>query len=165
MTTWQSWKQDHPATTVISLSRTAARFSNEYYRQPQAFVFGWVHEGEQPYAVGFDTLMSYPLLNLRTGDEDVVVTFDQQSTAVCLFSRVVDGQTLRFVAQSATRMKDESTGTVWNSQTGSALQGLRQGQQLRPLAGIMSYRRAWNIFHPDSQLLGPHPVPSEAPLR
>lgn len=158
MTTWQAWKQDHPSTTVINLSRTAARFDNRFYRRSRSFVFGWVHEGEQAYAARFDTLKKHPVLNLTTGDEDVVLTFDRDSTSINLFSRTVNGQTLRFISRSGTRMEDEQTGTLWNSQTGTAISGSLKGSQLKPQVGIVSYRRAWEIFHPDSQLVGPHPV-------
>lgn len=158
LTTWQAWKQNQPATTVIHLSRTANRFDTRFYRRPQLFVFGWVHEGEQAYAARFDTLLKHPLLNLTTEGTPLVLTFDPDSTSANLFLRQVSGRTLRMKARSSTRMEDEQTGTVWNSQTGTALSGPLKGQQLSPRVGIVSYRYAWSVFHPDSQLVGPHTV-------
>lgn len=153
MTTWSAWKREHPQTSVINLTKTSKRYTSEFYRRPGSFVFGWVHEGEQAYAAGLDVLLQQPLMNLMTEGAPVLLTFNPASTEANLFSRTIDKQTMTFERISESRMKDEATETVWNSQTGTALEGPLAGRQLKRLVGIMSYTRAWEIFHPENRMI------------
>ncbi len=40
MTDWKTWRQMHPKTTVVTLSRTSNDYRREFYRQPERFVVG-----------------------------------------------------------------------------------------------------------------------------
>ncbi len=156
MMTWKAWKEEYPETTVIRLARTSRNYDRRFYSRPADFVIGWVHEGEQAYAVGLDEIFRQNLLhkviNLSEG-ANVVVTFDRASTGAGLFCRDLDGQTLHFEYDSPSRMTDSSTGSKWNTRTGTAIEGPLTGRQLKPLVGIMSYAKSWRKFHPDYRLL------------
>ncbi len=154
MATWESWRREHPKTTVLNLSRTSRNYVKQFYRRGRDFVFGWIENG-QPYAAGFDTLKKNPVLNLELTKSTIVVTFDQASTAAHLFSSMVDGRTLQFVADKQGRMKDTQTNSIWNRNTGMAVEGPLSGQRLKQLAGIVSYARTWKVFHPDSKSVRP----------
>jgi hypothetical protein len=154
MVTWEAWKREHPQTTVLNISRMSRNYVKEFYRRPQRFVFAWV-KGGQPYAAGFDTLLKNPVLNLKLEKSAVVVTFDKDSTAAHLFSSVVNDRALKFVADKQGRMHDVQTDTIWNSNTGVALEGPLKGKTLKQLVGIVSYARAWKVFHPNSKTVRP----------
>ena len=154
MVTWGSWKREHPQTTVLNLSRTARNYVKQFYRRPRDFVFAWIENG-QAYAAGFDVLTKNPVLNVKLAKSTMVVTFDRDSTAAHLFSSVVDERTLQFVGDKPGRMKDSQTESIWNSNTGTAVQGPLKGKRLQQLVGIVSYARAWKVFHPDSKSVKP----------
>ncbi len=46
---------------------------------------------------------------------------------------------------------NRETGSSWDLQHGKATAGLLIGKQLKPLAGIVSFRRAWKVFHPKTE--------------
>jgi hypothetical protein len=154
MVTWESWKREHPQTTVLNLSRTARNYVKQFYRRPQDFVFGWIENG-QAYAGGFDMLIKNPVLNVKLAKSAMVVTFDKDSTAAHLFSSVVDKRTLQFVGDKPGRMQDSQTESTWNSNTGTAVEGPLKGKRLQQLVGIVSYAQAWNLFHPDTKFVRP----------
>ena len=153
MITWKAWRQEHPKTTVINLPRTTTRFVKESYNRSSKFVFGWLQDGK-PYSASFEVLRSKQVLNVRRGDVSLVVTYDRQSTAANIFSTKVNGRTLKFVAVSDGRMTDTDTESVWNSHTGVAVDGELKGTRLDPHVGIVSYARAWKVFHPESESIG-----------
>ena len=155
MVTWEAWRREHPQTTVLNLPRTARNYVRQFYRRPADFVFGWIDK-RQPYSAGFDVLTRSPVLNLKPEKTAIVVTFDKNSTGAHLFSSVVGELVLQFEAtMEKGRMKDSQTGTVWNSNTGVALDGPLKGKRLKQQVGIVSYDRTWKIFHPDSRSVRP----------
>ena len=56
------------------------------------------------------------------------------------FKRALDGDAL----------VDLDTGSRWSPSSGKAIAGTMKGRQLRMLPAIISYRRAWEKFHPKS---------------
>ena len=61
----------------------------------------------------------------------------------------MDGKVLSF-ERSGTSIEDRETASVWDPVKGQAVEGPLQGKKLKPLVGIVAYRRAWQDFHPDS---------------
>jgi len=149
MITWRAWRAAHPKTTVLNLSRTHRDYTKEFYDRPAIFVFGWV-AGGTPYHCPLDVLLKKRLVNCTCGQFALLVTFDATSTAARLFSRRVDDKVLDFVLEEDNRMRDTQTGSSWDSNTGVALQGPLEGKRLEHQVGIMSYARAWKVFHPGS---------------
>lgn len=82
--------------------------------------------------------------------EIMLVTFDKESTAAHLFSSEVDDRTLEFMADGPGRMRDTQTKTIWNANTGAALDGPLNGSRLQQRVGIVAYKRIWEAFHPGS---------------
>ncbi len=148
MTNWKSWRAKHPKTTVVLLSRTSRQFQTNFYRNPKAFVMGYA-SGEQSRAWGFDFLQKQPVVNDTFHKQPVLVTFDAKSFAPYLFSRKLGDRLLTFV-WNAGKLQDAKTKSTWDLTTGRCLQGELAGKQLTPLPGIISFRRAWQNFHPDS---------------
>ncbi len=153
MTTWAQWKQQHPKTTVLDLSRTMKRYNSEVYRKPERYVLGWTF-ADEAHHVGYDTLAAKPLMNLTTSDFPVLVSYDKASTAARIFSRELGDQVLTFEAIDGQTMRDKETESTWSRQTGEATAGKLKGKALKHHAGIPSYTRAWQMFHPESKAHG-----------
>ena len=150
MVTWSVWKQQHPDTTVLNMSRTTSNYSKEFYRQPKNFVFGFEANGES-WALPMNELIENPVHSFEIDGVPLVATFESDGAVTHLFSRVVDGRTLTFQQVDGPTMKDRETNSIWSLGTGKAINGELKGSTLNQRVGIMSFRRAWVTFHPDSQ--------------
>ena len=148
MTDWKSWKTTHPKTTVVMMSRTSRKFNKEFFRNPSRFVIGYKHNGKTR-AWGFDLLQKTPIINDALGEKTVLVTFDVAANAPYLFGREINGKTLTF-SQRNGKLVDKETNSEWNRITGKAISGSMKGKQLPPLTGVVSFKRAWQNFHPKS---------------
>lgn len=151
MTDWGTWRKLHPETTVVMLKPTADRFNRGFYKNSRhQFVLGYV-EGEDAVAWSYEALKKQPTVNDKLGDVPLLVVFDSPSSTAFLFDRRLADRTLSFAMQDG-RLLDNETKSSWNALTGQATAGPLEGQQLKPLAGVVSFRRAWKIFHPTTRL-------------
>ncbi len=154
MMTWEGWLEAHPDTTVLNMSRTAGNYGLDFYREPEHFVYAWMLGG-RAFSTTIRSLLESPTLNLDLAGTSVVVTFNPESSAAAIFSRVVGDTEHHFLTTAPDRMRDVETGTTWSSVTGVALSGELAGSTLTHLPGLMSYRAAWQLFHPDGRVLRP----------
>jgi hypothetical protein len=150
MTDWESWRKQHPDGTVVMLSRTSKEYVREFYRQPQQFVLGVVLEGKAK-AWGFDRLVKDPARNDLVGNTPVLVSFDKRSLTARLYSRKTKEKVLTFKRQGDS-LTDAETGSTWDPQTGRATAGPLEGTTLVLLPAVVSYRAAWQAFHPASEM-------------
>lgn len=148
MTDWKSWREEHPDTSVLSMSRTSRNYRKEFYMDPKQFVFGYV-SGDHARAWSFDQLLQQPVVNDRFHNTEVLIVYDPDSTAAWMYERRVNDQVLTF-ERSGGLTRDRETGSVWDPAKGRSVGGLLMGKTLTPLAGIVAYRAAWRDFHPDS---------------
>lgn len=155
MTSWKSWRKEHPGTTVVMLPRTSRRFLTSYYRNPKAFVMGYV-SGAESRAWGFEQMEQHPVINDVFDKTPLLVVFETESKAPYLYERRLAGKTLVFVFAGG-KLLDAGTRSEWNPATGKCVRGTLQGKQLKPLPGIVSFRRAWQNFHPRSGYWRPAP--------
>lgn len=165
LVTWKQWREQHPDTTVLNLSRVTRwiergnDYKTSFYKDPSEFVFGW-SVGLRRYHVPLDVLTKQPILNVTVANTSLTATFDPESTSLNLFSRRVGNQQLSFVAARPGQMRDEQTGSIWDARTGLALEGRLKGQRLGRHLGMLSYAQAWRIFYPNSTRLPPPPESS-----
>jgi len=150
MVTWKAWREAHPKTTVLNLSRTSKNYAKEFYRDPQRFVVGFLANGE-PLHCTFAVLQKQPLLNLKFGKDLLLLTYDPESTSAQLFARNLDGRELTFTATETGKLRDEATGSLWDRTTGTAVEGPLKGKQLEARVGIVSFTKTWQTFHPESK--------------
>lgn len=154
MTSWEDWRSEHPQTTVLSLSRTADRFVPEFQKNPGKFVLGVGGIGEK-VAFAFEDLAKQKVINDALGSSLLVATFDPETTEAHCFERVLDGRALVFESgEDARRMRDRLTRSVWHCESGVCLSGVLKGRQLREIPSMVSFRRAWFGFHPESREFG-----------
>lgn len=156
MTTWDDWRARNPDTTVLDLSRTAERFTREFYKDPAEFVYGWSLRRKR-YHLSMDALVHAPLQELNLRGEPLLLVFDSETTGVRLLSRVLDGRTLTFVPAGDDRMRDQETNSTWDAYAGRATAGPLKGKALDRRLGMLSYKRAWNTFYPKCMDLGTRP--------
>jgi hypothetical protein len=151
ITTWAAWRDAHPDTTVLALSRTTRRLDHRYHmRRPEAFVYGWMVGGAFCH-VPVAALAKHPLLQTVSGGLPLLVVYNPESTSVRLFLRRVEDRALEFEPLDDGRMRDTQTGSVWERMSGRAVAGPLKGERLPPQVGLLSFARAWESFHPDSE--------------
>ncbi len=150
MMTWAAWKKEFPQTTVLNMRRTSAHYTRDFYRDASMFVFGFEVGGETR-ALPMSAMLKSPVHQFTIGDETLLATFDKKSTATRLFDSEVDGTVLEFTQLDERLMQDKQTGSRWRIANGEAIGGELTGKRLTPRVGIMSFRRAWQNFHPDSE--------------
>ncbi len=152
MTDWQSWRKQHPDSTVAALRRTSQEYRREFYRQPEQFVLGIVEQSRSK-AWGFEQLSHKSVLNDVVGDRPVLIAFDDASVTARMYDRRFHGRLLTFQLQDG-NLVDSETGSTWHPLTGQALAGSSAGEHLQALPAIVSFKKAWYQFHPDSETGG-----------
>ena len=94
--------------------------------------------------------MKHPNQQFDVDDYPLLALFDRKGMVVRLFSRVVDDQTLQFPKNNQSLVIDSTSKSTW-SLTGQALHGKLKGKQLSQEVSIMSFKKAWDDFHPQSK--------------
>jgi len=148
MTDWKTWRQRHPDTTVLKLSRTSQGYLKEFYAEPARFVIG-MSEGDKARSWSFDVLLQNPFVNDHFADRPILVTFDDQSSTAFVYNRRLAGDTLEFELKDG-QLTDRQSGSQWNPATGQCENGPQAGQVLELIPAIVSYRHTWETFYPDS---------------
>ena len=153
MTDWKTWRQMHPKTTVVTLSRTSTDYRREFYQRPQRFVVG-IADGDAARAWPFDQLLKQPVVNDSFEGKPLVVVFDEQSKTAFLFDRRVEQNAVELTLRDG-QLLDEQSGAMWNARTGRAIstgEGSDEAEvaDLTPIPGIVSFRHTWEVFHPKS---------------
>ena len=182
MTDWATWAELHPDTLALDkgTERGSSRDPYErYYQLSDAGVLGETRTDERlytkEYVVGlvhndvvraypFSALNDAPMVNDDVGGEPVLVTFDAESGAGVVFSRVMDGQTLTFQAtasdddsaDASLLIEDEETGTRWLALTGVAVEGELAGQTLTQIPTTLSFWFGWKDYYPDTEIYRPN---------
>ena len=148
MTDWKTWRTQHPATTVLNLSRTSREYRRQFYHDPSQFVLGMA-DGGMTRAWPFDQLVRQPVVNDKIDRTPVLVVFMKDSATAMTYDRRLDDRTLTFTDDGG-KLLDDQTKTQWDPASGKAVAGLLAGKQLVQQIGVVSYRRAWRDFHPES---------------
>jgi len=148
MTDWKTWRTEHPDGTVLNLLRTSLDYLREFYHDRSQFVIG-VADGPAR-AWPFDQLARQPVVNDEFNKEPVLVIFMAESSTAMIYHRRAGDRTLSFANESG-KLIDRETGSQWEPASGKAIAGQLAGQVLPRAVGVVSYRRAWDSFHPDSE--------------
>jgi hypothetical protein len=149
LVTWGAWKQAHPKTTVLDLSRTARGFTSDFYKQPDRFVLGFQVDDDF-YHVSFATLQKQHLIQTGLGGQPLIIIFDPKSTSARIYSRRIADRVLSFRADED-NLTDLPTNSEWKRATATATAGPMRGKQLSQRVGLVSFTVAWRTFHPNSK--------------
>jgi hypothetical protein len=149
---WQTWKAQHPDSTVVALDKVTSRYVTKLQQQRGKYVLGY-NVDEQARGYPFDVLKERQVLNDQIGNEPMVVTFDPDSTTAMMFSRRVGEEVLQFHGAPDGRMADESK-SLWDRISGKCLSGKFKGKSLRALPAQVALQMTWLRFHPGSHIQG-----------
>jgi hypothetical protein len=151
VTTWGSWKAEHPETLAMTndvggttFSRLRQGFNNQHViglilaEESKAYYFGDVSRA----GVINDRLGDFPILVWAAGDR------------FHAYLRHIDGQVLTFGIEGEALI-DNETGSKWDVGRGLAIDGPLKGQVLQPVPSSTAYDWAWRDFYPDSEFHTP----------
>lgn len=150
ITSWKDWTTKFPNSSVLKLPRTAREYVREIFVRSEEFVFGVEVEGRtKAYSLG--VLLQKPVIEDDLNGVPIVVAFDRDSGAANVFGRHINGQTLSFLPQlEEGLLKDTVRGGRWEPWSGRAADREMSGARLPRHHGMLSFKRAWFTFHPDS---------------
>jgi len=152
LTTWASWKTEHPETLAMTTGvGSGPRLSlagQPYYRD---FVIALVL-ADKSKAYYFNDVDQVGVVNDTLGDFPVVVwAKDDRFHA---FIRQVGDRILTFRAEGDSLIDDE-TGSTWDVARGLAVDGPLSGEVLQAVPSSTSYDWAWRDFYPDAEFYTP----------
>jgi hypothetical protein len=170
-TDWQSWKELHPDTLVISpglygrdpyesyyagasqgvIGRPSDSLDREDGLHPKEYVLG-VRLVGQAKAYPFSVLSREPVVNDQIGEIPVTVLFDKETVSGTVFDRrLADNTVLTFKPGSDSRLViDEGTQSEWDILTGTAVSGELEGTQLEQVPITYSFWFGWVDYHDES---------------
>jgi len=148
MTDWRTWRDEHPDTTAVAMSRLADRYRINWYRTPERFVIGLADE-KTSRAWNFADLHKTNVINDVFDDVQVLVLFAPDTSTAIVYDRRLNDTTLTFEMRDG-KLFDREFGSQWNLVTGAAVDGRLEGQRLNKLPAIVSFDIAWQKFHPFS---------------
>ena len=147
MTSWETWKSEHPETTVCVMSRTSPFiYMRSEMRSHLGHIIGLSQDGRSR-TWDITILHDHPVVNDMFGKLPVLVISHQPSYTAIIYNRIVEGKTLTFEG-SPDELNDRDTGSHWNFLTGAAESGPLKGKKLIQLHGIIPDAAAWDLFHP-----------------
>ena len=176
LTTWTTWRDTHPDTTVLDQGGTARDPYVFYYAGDNAgvlgetnaderlmrkeFVLGIHREDGYTKAYPFRELSATSVLNDEAPGLPFVVAFDAERGIGQIFARAVEGRVLSFeqglpIEGGGLVLRDAETGSLWSPITGEALEGPFAGSRLELVPSTAVFWFAWTDFHPDTELYEP----------
>lgn len=161
ITTWNEWKLKFPETTVLRMTRKSFDYQRFAYSEPSNYVIG-IKVGQVVKAYTFAYLSENPIVQEVIAGTPIVLAFDPVSTRAFVFDRDLDDETITFEdAYSEGALVDQATGSRWDAWSGEAIAGERKGEFLSTRYGIISFRKAWALFYPETEIVGLHPIEDE----
>ena len=171
-TKWAEWKEQHPDTKALVKGYPGSYTSySRYYANNTAGVLGEtvtddrLRTKQQVIGVAINgDAVAYPffamgreetLINDEVGSEPVLLVFDMEARSGIVYSRrIQDGEILTFSSNDSLTFIDEQTGSTWDGEAGSAIDGPLQGTQLERIKSTKSFWFGWKDFYPDTRVYG-----------
>ena len=157
-----NWKKRHPETLVLVNERNA---TFAYGHQPAAntFVLG-VDIGGEAVGYYFGSVAQAGVVNHAVGSHEIVAWADWESREGHIFLRSprklragaanAPGPLTFSASESARRIEDDQTRSVWDVETGVAVSGPLTGNVLQRVPFISSFDWAWQDFYPSTEFFG-----------
>jgi hypothetical protein len=145
LTTWDAWRQAHPATHALDVAAGQSGF--DLARMVIVVDFG-VEAAAYPVA----RLQEGVVVNDVVAGAPIAVLADPaQSDRWTLFSRRLDDAVVTLVREGD-EILDVETGTAWDPVRGIALSGPLQGEVLDLLPGFTAFPDDFSTFWPDGRI-------------
>jgi hypothetical protein len=149
LTTWVSWKGEHPNTLVMINDLDRLGFNR--VRFDSDFVIGLLLDGNAK-AYYFEDVLEASVINDELANFPVVVW--AQGDRFHAYLRSVEDQLLTFRWEGGILI-DNETGSSWNEALGLAEDGPMKGRSLQPVPSSTAYDWAWFDFYPESETYTP----------
>ena len=149
VTTWGSWKQEHPETLAMINDVDQVGLRRQGFSQN--FVIGLILAGRSK-AYYFQDAAAQGVINDWLGDFPIVVW--ASGDVFHAYIRQVGERTLTFRAEGEA-LVDQETGSTWDVARGLAVDGPLKGEVLQSVPGSTAYDWAWRDFYPDSEFYTP----------
>jgi hypothetical protein len=149
LTTWASWKADHPDTLVMINDLDRLRDDRQGFSKD--FVIGLILVGNAR-AYYFKDVRDIGVVNDQLGDFPVLVWAAGERYQA--FLRQVGDQVLTFHLEGEA-LVDNETNSRWNVVRGLAVEGPLQGESLQPVPSLSSFDWAWVDFYPQADFYEP----------
>jgi hypothetical protein len=144
LTSWETWKQDHPGTLTLDAPAGPSRFD-------LGFLSIVVDFSEEVGVYSVAALNAWgPANDVVAGVPLAVVIDPDKDDRWKVFHRQV-GDTLLTLSISDGVLVDNETGTSWDPGTGRALDGPLEGEFLDSLPGFTSLESDARTFWPDAK--------------
>ena len=157
VTTWSDWIAKYPQTSVLNLSRKTFDYQRFAFSEPSNYVIG-IKVGQTVKAYTFAYLVENPIVQEQVAGTPIVVAFNPKTTRALVFEGSIDGESIRFEDGYLDGLLiDQKTKSRWDPWSGTAISGELAGRTMLSRYGIISFRKAWEMFYPDSSIvdLGP----------
>ncbi len=148
LTTWGSWRAEHPDTLVMMNDVNKLRWRPGFDTD---FVIGLILD-QKSKAYYYEDVAAEVLINDWLGPFPVLVWADNNNFHA--YVRQAGDQILTFRVE-ADRLIDEETGSIWQVSNGLATDGPLQGQSLQAVPSSSAYDWAWRDFYPDTAFYSP----------
>ncbi|WP_153800152.1 DUF3179 domain-containing (seleno)protein [Foetidibacter luteolus] len=162
--TWAAWLKQYPQSTVMQPdtvykkdyedlagfdkgtieSSLEKRDSGSW--QFKSWVVGVVHNNTAK-AYDWNELVKTELIQDTLPGLPLVIALEKDTASFHVFSRIVDGQSLRFSKQAGVDSLTDNTASTWSLQ-GTCTSGPLQGKQLQPIQAYQEFWHSWQQFHP-----------------
>ena len=161
------WISRHPGTLIL---QPDSRFVSDYddlknYDRLQAvdkdttllnkdslvrksWIVGLIING-QPKAYDWRRLDQKRVVNDHIGETPLLVTIEADSLTFHAFNRMINGKALHFAIDTAGKITDQETASVWDWD-GLATSGTLKGQHLGKIQAYQEYWHSWKHFHPNT---------------
>ncbi len=102
---------------------------------------------KQPKGYNWRQLEKSRLLNDQLAGVPLLIALENDSLTYHAWQRRIDGRELSFKLDSAGRLTDRETASVWDW-NGVCTSGSQKGKQLPKVQAYQEYRHSWLHFHP-----------------
>jgi hypothetical protein len=149
VTSWGSWKAEHPGTLAMINDVGMPRFARQGF-SPN-FVIGLIL-GDQSKAYYFEDVAAASVINDTLGDFPIAIWAADDNFHA--YIRRVGDRTLTFRADGE-NLIDLETSSTWNLARGLAVDGPLRGEVLQSVPSSTAYDWAWRDFYPQSEFYVP----------
>lgn len=148
MVCWKTWKEIFPKTKVLAREGRGG-FIGSYEADRYSSELGLsVGQGPTAKLYPFDILMEEQVVNDRVGPYAVTVVMDPASKQAVAFSSKVSDRILTFKphkagSQGIPLMRDQETGSLWNSLSRRAIEVPLKGSEILPMISALWLMDRW----------------------
>ena len=144
ITTWGSWKAEHPYTLAMTNDSFRIGFRQKF--NPD-FVIGLIL-ADQAKAFYYRDVAAASIVNDAIGNIPIFVWAAADNFHA--YVRQAAGQTLSF-RLDGDLLLDNETGSTWDITRGLATAGPLKGESLQPVPSSSAFDWAWEDFYPDTE--------------